>query len=53
MMLHLARAGSGDQLGESFASDAGERKIDDIGIAKEVVKKRFYCLRAVGSAQLE
>ena len=53
MMLYFAGAGGGNQFGQRFAPNAGEGKVNDFGVAEEIVKKRFYRFQAVGSAQLE
>ena len=53
MMLHLARARSRDQFGQRFAPDAGKGEVNNVGIAKKVVKKRFDRFQRVGSAQLK
>ena len=52
-MLHLARARGRNQLGQGFTADAGKREVDDIGIAEEVVQKRFDRFQRVGSTELK
>jgi hypothetical protein len=52
-MLNLAGAGGRDQLGQGLAPDAGKREINDIGVAKEVVQKRFDRFQRVGSTELK
>src|SRR5271165_361042 len=53
VMLHLARARSRNQLGQRFAPDAGEREVDNIGVAEQVIQKRFDRFQRVGSAELK
>jgi hypothetical protein len=53
MMLHFARAGGGNQFSQCFTADTGEGKVNDVGVAEEIVKKRFDRFQAVGSAELE
>jgi hypothetical protein len=52
-MLNFLGAGGGDQFGQRTAADAGERKVDDIGIAEKVEKKRLNGIQRVGSSELE
>ena len=52
-MLDLLGARAGDQFGERTAPDAGEGKVNDVGIAKQVIKKRLDGLQRVGSSELE
>src|SRR5262249_12825204 len=40
VMFNFFGAGGGNQLGERTTSDAGEREVDNVGIAKQVIKKR-------------
>ncbi len=53
MVLDFFSAGGGDQLGERTAPDAGEREVNDVRVAKQVIKKRLDGFQRVGSAQLE
>ena len=53
MMLYFARPGTRNQFGKRFTAEAGEREIDDIGIAEKVIKKRLNRLQRVRSAKLE
>jgi hypothetical protein len=52
-MLHFFGAGRGNQPGQGFASQPGERKIDDIGVAKEIEKEGLDRLRRVRAAELK
>src|SRR6476659_9940475 len=53
MMSDFFGAGGGDQLGERAAPDAGEREVNDIRVAKQVIKKRLDGFQRVGSSKLE
>ena len=53
MMFYFFGAGGGDQLGERAAPDAGEREVNDIRVAKQVIKKRLDGFQRVGSSKLE
>jgi hypothetical protein len=53
VVLHFARARSRNQLGERFAPDAGEREVNNIGVAEKVVQKGFDRFQRVGSAELK
>src|SRR5216683_44544 len=53
VMPHLFGARGRNQLGQRLSSDAGEGKIDDVGIAEKIEKKRLDRLRRVGAAKLE
>jgi hypothetical protein len=53
MMLDLARSRGRDQFGQRFAPDPGKGKVDNIGIAEEVVKEWFNGFQRVGPAQLK
>ena len=53
MMLHLARPRSGDEFGQGLTTDASEREVDNVGVAKEVVKKGFDRFQRVGSTELK
>ena len=53
MMLHLASASRGNQLGEWFASDACEGEVNNVGVAEKMVKKWFYRFQRVGSTELK
>jgi len=50
---HLARSRRRDQFGQGFTPDAGKGKINNIGIAEEVIKKRFDLFQPIWSAQLK
>ncbi len=52
-MLNFLGTRAGDQSGQGPAADAGEREIDNIGIAEQVEKKRLNGIQRVGSAELE
>src|SRR4029077_2192032 len=52
-MLHLASARGRNQLGQRFTADAGEREVDDIGIAEKVIEGRMDGLQRVGSTELK
>jgi len=53
MMPNFIGAGDRNQLGERAATDAGEREVDDVGVAEQVKKKRLDGFQRVGSAELE
>src|SRR5436190_23493249 len=53
MMLNFVGARAGNQLRQRLAAEAGEREVDDIGIAKKIKKERFDCVQRVGAAELE
>src|ERR1700730_2104528 len=53
VVLYLACACGGNQFGQGFPSDAGEREVNDIGVAEEVVQKRFNRFQRVGSTELK
>ena len=53
VMLHLASASRGNQLGQRFPPKARKREVNDVRIRKEVKKKRFDRLKRIGPAQLE
>src|SRR3984885_10648321 len=53
VMLHFACASGRDQFGQRFSPEAGEGKVNNIGVAKEVVQKRFDCFQLVGSTELK
>src|SRR5579862_3539410 len=53
MMLDLAGAGGGNQLGEGFAADAGKREVNNVGVAEKVIKERFDGFQRVGSTELK
>src|SRR6266550_4520250 len=53
MMLNFFRARARNQLRQRLAAQAGEREVDDIGIAKKIKKERFDCVQRVGAAELE
>ncbi len=53
VMLHLAGARGRDQLGQGFPPDAGKREVNDVGVAEEVIQKRFDRFQRVGSTELK
>jgi hypothetical protein len=53
MMVDFFGARGGNQLRQRASPDAGEREIDDIGIAKEVEKKGLNGIQRIGSSELE
>ena len=53
MMLHLAGASGGNQLGQRFASETRKREVNNIGVAKEIKKKWFYRSQRIGPAELK
>ena len=53
MMLHFTGACGRNQFGERLAPDAGKGKVNDIGVAEEVIKERFYRSQRVGPAELK
>src|SRR5579859_76463 len=53
MVLHFAGAGRRNQLGKRLPANAGERKVNNVGVAEQVVKKRFDRFQRVGSAELK
>ncbi len=53
VMLHFTGARGGDQLRQRLAADSGKREVNDIGIAKQIVKKGLNRLQRVGSAKLK
>src|SRR4029077_2160733 len=53
MMLNFFGARAGNQLRQRLSAQAGEREVDDIGIAKKIKKERFDCVQRVGAAELE
>ena len=53
VLLHLAGASRGNQLGQHGAGQAGKGKIDDIRIEKQVIEEGFDGRQRVRSAQLE
>ena len=53
VMLHFARARGRNQFGQGFTPDAREREVDDVGVAEEIVKKRFDRFQRVGSTELK
>ena len=53
VMLHVARPRGGDQLRQRLPRDPGEREIDDVRVAKQVVKERFDTLQRIRPAQLK
>ena len=52
-MLNFFSPRAGNQLRQRLAAQAGEREVDDIGIAKKIKKERFDCVQRVGAAELE
>jgi len=53
VMLDFTRPRCRDQFGQRFAPDAGKRKVNNIGVAEEVIKERFYRSQRVRPAQLK
>src|SRR6266700_4440585 len=53
VMLNFFGAGRGNQLRQRLSSDAGEGKINDIGVTEEIKKERFNRLQRIGPAELE
>jgi len=53
MMPYFSAAGSSYELGQGFAPDAGKRKINNVRIAKQVVKKRLDRVQGVWASKLE
>src|SRR5579871_6551928 len=53
VMLDFAGPGRRDQLCKRFAADSRKWEVDDIRIAKQVVKKRLNRLQSVRPAKLE
>jgi hypothetical protein len=53
MLRRFLGARAGDQLGERTASDARKREVNNVGIAKEVIKKRFDRGQRIRSTELE
>src|SRR5208282_801206 len=53
MVLYLPRACARNQFGQRFAPDAGEREVNNIGVAKQIKKKWLDGLQRVRPAKLE
>src|SRR5580698_10322656 len=53
VVLHFMGAGGRNEFGKRLSPDAGEGKINDIGIAEEVIKKRFDRSQGVRTTQLK
>src|SRR6476660_8869412 len=53
MMLNFFGACAGNQLRQRLSAQAGEREVDDVGIAKKIKKERFDCVQRVGAPELE
>src|SRR5437899_3107343 len=53
MMLNFFGACGGNQLRQRLSSDAGEGKINDIGITEEIKKERFDRFQRIGPTELE
>ncbi len=53
VMLHLAGPSRRDQFGQRLPSDTGKREVNNVGVAKEVVKKWFDRFQRVGSTELK
>src|SRR5438874_7393611 len=53
MMLNFFGPRAGNQLRQRLAAQAGEREVDDIGVAKKIKKERFDCVQRVGAPELE
>jgi len=41
VVLDLAPRGGGNQFGQRLTTDAGEREVNNVGVAEQVVKERF------------
>jgi hypothetical protein len=53
MVLNFFCPSRGDQFSQWLTANAGEREVDDIGVAEKVKEKRLYSLRRVGAAELK
>src|SRR5438445_13065839 len=53
MMLNFFGACGGNQLRQRLSSDAGEGKINDIGVTEEIKKERFDRFERIGPTELE
>src|SRR5438552_16549958 len=53
MVLNFFGACGRDQLRQRLASDAGKRKINDIGVTEEIKKERFDRFQRIGPTELE
>src|SRR6266702_1041346 len=53
MMLNFFGACGGNQLRQRLSSDAGEGKINDIGVTEEIKKERFDRFQRIGPTELE
>src|SRR2546430_14671983 len=53
VVLHFPSACCRDQFGQRCSPDAGKRKVNNVGIAEEVVKEWFDGFQRVGSTQLK
>jgi hypothetical protein len=53
MMLNFFSARAGNQSCKRLTAQAGEREVDDIGIAKKIKEERFDCVQRVGAPELE
>ena len=52
-MLNFFSARAGNQSCKRLTAQAGEREVDDIGVAKKIKKERFDCVQRVGAPELE
>jgi len=52
-MLHFASTCGGDQFRQRFSTNAGEREVDNVRVAEEIVKEWFNRLQRVGSTELK
>jgi hypothetical protein len=53
MVLYFTGARGLNQFGQRFTADAGEGKVNDIGVAEEVIKERLDRSQRVRTAQLK
>src|SRR6266704_5031710 len=53
MMLNFFGSGLGNQLRQRLSSDAGKRKVNNIGITEEIKKERFDSFQRIGPTELE
>src|SRR5579862_1257452 len=53
VMLYFSSTGRRNKLCQRLTTDASERKVNNVGVAEEVVKKRFDRFQRVGSTELK
>jgi hypothetical protein len=53
MVLHFSRTSGRNKFGQSFASEARKREVNDVGIAEKIKKERFYRSQRIGPAKLK